>query len=299
MALPHTGSVRAQGYVGVVGPEAATPQQVEQVEQAVEVGRLLARHGLGIEDTEKAVVLGVDRQAGAWVGAVLPRGGRGPVRLVSASDLATLVARARSLGPVALVGVDIPVGLPDTGVRQADVLVRRRLGPRASSVFATPVRDALAAPTYAEAREVSIARTGGRSLSAQSYALRAAILDVDGYVRRQDVDAADHDAADHDAHVPRSRVVEVHPELCFAVMAGAPLSTRKTTSEGIRERLGLLLAQGIHLPADVQLDRRGVDDVLDAAAVAWTAARVVEGRAQRLPARPERFADGLDAAMWV
>jgi uncharacterized protein (TIGR00725 family) len=35
--------VRAQGYVGVVGPGAATP---EQVDQAVEVGRLLAGHGL-------------------------------------------------------------------------------------------------------------------------------------------------------------------------------------------------------------------------------------------------------------
>lgn len=35
--------MRAQGYVGVVGPGAATP---EQVEQAVEVGRLLAGHGL-------------------------------------------------------------------------------------------------------------------------------------------------------------------------------------------------------------------------------------------------------------
>lgn len=35
--------MRAQGYVGVVGPGGATS---EQVEQAVEVGRLLAGHGL-------------------------------------------------------------------------------------------------------------------------------------------------------------------------------------------------------------------------------------------------------------
>src|SRR5699024_12100597 len=86
-------------------------------------------------------VLGVDRQAGAWVGALLPTVGVGMVELVSAPDLATLVDRAASQTTVRLVAVDIPVGLPDTGTRQADVLVRRRLGARASSVFPTPVRD--------------------------------------------------------------------------------------------------------------------------------------------------------------
>lgn len=239
-----------------------------------------------------AVVLGVDRQSRAWVGAMLPVSGLGEVRLVSAVDLATLVRRASSQAPVALVAVDMPVGLPDTGVRQADVLVRQRLGPRGSSVFATPVRDALAAESYAQAREVSIARTGGRSLSAQSYALRAGILDVDAYVRGS---GGGQDAED----APRPQVIEVHPELCFAVMAGTPLSTRKKTLQGVSERIGLLAAQGIRLPPTLAVDRPGVDDVLDAAATAWTAARFLDGRAERVPAQPERFSDGLDAAMWV
>ncbi len=262
---------------------ATTP--AEAVDRVVSLLGLDVEVGTGTDD-DTAVVLGVDRQAGSWVGAVLPVTGRGQVRLVSAADLATLVERARTQAPVVLVAVDIPVGLPDTGVRQADVLVRQRLGPRGSSVFVTPVRDALAADTYAEARQVSVARTGGRSLSAQSYALRSAILDVDGYVRGPDEGS-------------RPPVVEVHPELCFAVMAGAPLRTRKKTAEGVRERVGLLAAQALRLPPGVDLDRRGTDDVLDATAAAWTAARVVAGRAERVPARPERFSDGLDAAMWV
>lgn len=261
-------------------------------------------HDAGTDETPDtdtdAVVLGVDRQAGSWVGAVLPVTGRGRVRLVSAADLATLVERARTQAPVTMVSVDIPVGLPDTGVRQADVLVRQRLGHRASSVFPAPVREALAAETYAAARQVSVARTGGRSLSAQSYALRSAILDVDRYVRGQDVERVDQDLEPgNDRGRPRPPVVEAHPELCFAVMAGAPLHTRKKTAEGVSERVGLLTAQGIRLPVDLPLDRRGIDDVLDAAAAAWTAARVVAGRAERIPVRPERFSDGLDAAMWV
>lgn len=237
------------------------------------------------------VVLGVDRQAGAWVGALLPARGHGDVALVGAADLATLVETARTRAPVVLVAVDIPVGLPDTGVRRADVLARRRLGPRASSVFATPVRDALAADTYARAREISVARTGGRSVSAQSYALRSAILDVDGYVRVGAGTASEQ--------APRPPVVEVHPELCFAVLAGAPLQTRKTTPEGIAERAGLLASRGLRLPAGIDLGRRGADDLLDAAAAAWTAARVHAGRAERVPAEPEIFSDGLDAAIWV
>lgn len=276
---------------GVRAPvRAASPQ-----EAVAHVVRLLGGADEGVDGTaarmvagtSDGMVLGVDRQAGAWVGALLPTSGDGTVELVSAPDLATLVDRASSRETVRLVAVDIPVGLPDTGVRQADVLVRRRLGARGSSVFPTPVRDALAAETYAQARAVSLARTGGRSLAAQSYALRAAILDVDGFLQGEEVGAQ------------RPPVVEVHPELCFAVMAGAPLATRKKTPEGVADRVGLLTAQGIRLPAGVDLGRAGVDDVLDATAAAWSAARVLAGRAERIPAVPERFSDGIDAAMWV
>lgn len=263
---------------------AGTPAEaVAEVARLLGVEEAAPRHTGAPEDDRH--VLGVDRQSRSWIGALLPVIGSGRVRLVSAPDLATLVDRAIHQVPVALVAVDIPIGLPDTGTRQADALARARLGPRASTVFPTPVRDALAADTYAEARQISVARTGGRSLAAQSYGLREAILDVDGFVR----------GGGHG----RVRVLEVHPELCFAVMAGAPLATRKKDAEGVRERLGLLLAQGIALPDTVDLSRGGVDDVLDAAGAAWTAARVVRGAAERLPASPERFSDGLDAAIWV
>mgnify|MGYP001097360208 CR=1 FL=1 len=45
--------------------------------------------------------------------------------------------------------------------------------------------------------------------------------------------------------------------------------------------------------------RAGPDDLLDAAAVAWTAARYVEGKASSYPDVPEVFSDGLPAAIWV
>lgn len=229
------------------------------------------------------VVLGADGSRGGWVGAVLPVSGVGEVRLLSAPDVRTLVDHATQLGRLAVIGVDTPIGLPDTGPRQADVLARRRLGRKASSVFPTPVREALAATTYAQAREISVARTGGTSLAAQSYGLRRAILDVDDFVRSG----------------TRLRVVEVHPELSFARMAGEPLVSKKRQAAGAAERLGVLGSQGIVLPASADLDGRDVHDLLDAAAVAWSAARVARGVAESLPDPPERFSDGLAAAVWV
>lgn len=246
-----------------------------------------ARGYVGVVEGADDWVLGVDRDKGSWVGVLLPGVGSGQSRSVRAPDLATLIDRAAQVvgEPAALVAVDIPIGLPDTGVRQADVLARGLVGPRASSVFTTPVRDALAADTYAEARRVSVERTGGRSVAAQSYALRSAILDVDAYVRG--------------GRAGGPRVVEVHPEVSFAALAGAPLPTRKSTPEGVRERVALLTGAGIGLPADLDLSRRDAHDVLDAAAAAWTGARVLAGRAERLPAEPEHFSDGIDAAIWV
>jgi predicted RNase H-like nuclease len=42
-----------------------------------------------------------------------------------------------------------------------------------------------------------------------------------------------------------------------------------------------------------------VDDVLDAAAAAWTALRVSQGAARCLPDPPETFSDGLPCAIWT
>jgi predicted RNase H-like nuclease len=39
--------------------------------------------------------------------------------------------------------MQIPTGLPDAGRRQADVLVRKAVGPLWPSVFMTPVRQAM------------------------------------------------------------------------------------------------------------------------------------------------------------
>ena len=71
-------------------------------------------------------------------------------------------------------------------------------------------------------------------------------------------------------------VAEAHPELSFAGLAGAPLRSRKSTWAGAAERRALLARAGIVLADDLgpPAEQAGVDDVLDAAVMAWTAQRL-------------------------
>ena len=232
-------------------------------------------------------VLGVDGCRGGWVGALWLDGAPGPV-VLAASEFGALVREATRVctgaGGLQVVGVDIPIGLPDAGPREADRLARQALPGRAASVFSTLVRPAYEAPHYAAARSVAVERTG-RSASAQAFALGRKILEVDAWLRRQ----------------PRSRVVEVHPEVSFAALnGGEPIPAGKKTPAGMTARRATLEAEGMRVP-DLPRGLGGVgeDDLLDACAVAWSARRVARGEARSLPDPPEVFSDGVPAAIWV
>jgi predicted RNase H-like nuclease len=225
-------------------------------------------------------VLGVDGCAAGWIGIVLS--GRQPRSCVR-PEISELVALAVADGPIDAVAIDIPIGLADSGPRQADLLARKAAGPRWASVFLTPIRPAVLADSYSGALAIS-RQQAGSGISSQAYRLREKILQVDRWRPA--------------APCP---VIEAHPELSFAAMAGAPLADGKSTWAGTVLRRRLLADEGIYLSGDLGLtgQRVGVDDVLDAAAVAWTARRYVAGAARRRPDEPERFSDGVDCAIWT
>ena len=127
-------------------------------------------------------VLGVDARKAGWAGIVLSQGFHGAF---VAAGIADLVEQASSGGKLAVIAIDIPIGLPDTGRRQADMLARQAVGPLRASVFTTPVRPALEAPAYAQAAAVS-RQLAGEGISRQAFALRAKILEVDRWVRQAD-----------------------------------------------------------------------------------------------------------------
>jgi predicted RNase H-like nuclease len=227
-----------------------------------------------------SLVLGADACRAGWVGITLSDAG---VRAHVHAEIAGLVGLAAAGGPLAVIGIDIPIGLADAGLRQADLQARRAAGPRWASVFMTPVRAAVEVANYQQACELN-RRLAGCGISKQAFNLREKILQVDSWLPQAPC-----------------RVVEVHPELCFAELAGAPLTDSKSTWAGAAKRRRLLAAEGIELAGDLGLTGKqvGVDDVLDAAAVAWTARRMARGVAWRLPAEPERFSDQVDCAIWT
>ena len=77
---------------------------------------------------------------------------------------------------------------------------------------------------------------------------------------------------------------------------GRPLRYRKKSAGGALERIELLRRHGIELELGSAASAP-LDDVLDAAAAAWSAHRVASGAARTLPDPPELVA-GRRIAIW-
>lgn len=195
-------------------------------------------------------VVGFDGWRGGWIGVRLQSGTF--LEAVEGSSLGELINPTDRI-----VGVDMPLGFADGGEpRPIDTDARARLAGRASTLFIVPSRDVMAAEPYAAANRLSKARYG-RGISKQVYNLRAKIFEA--------IDLDDE------------RLLEIHPEVTFAEMAGEPLSEPKKTWAGQRRRLALLDAAGLALPSNVgAAGRVPPDDIIDAAAVAWAAWKVAD-----------------------
>ena len=177
-----------------------------------------------------------------------------------------------------VVGLDIPIGLPDAGPRACDQLARERLGrPRASSVFPVPLREALHMPNRAAASQIH-RELDGRKVGVQSWALYPKIREVDELLAT--------------ASSARRAIYEVHPELSFqAWNQERPMQYSKKLAAGRRERLTLaegLLGAGVltHARSDTPKKQLADDDILDAVAALWTALRIHRGQARCLPPPP-------------
>jgi len=176
-----------------------------------------------------------------------------------------------------VIAIDVPIGLleaPQRGARECDRQARRLLGPRRSSVFSPPARNQLNA-------------TAG--LSKQTLGILPKIVEVDRLMTPELQDT----------------VHESHPELAFKSLTGKPMRFNKKTFAGRAARLKALgspfpginryLANGLK---DFTLRQIVPDDLLDASVLAWTALRIAEKKAQRVPANPPVDNKGLRMEIW-
>lgn len=182
--------------------------------------------------------------------------------------------------------VDVPIGLVEEGreTRECDDIARDILGPRHTSIFTPPVREAARKRRYQTARRVQ-ERTVDAGLSKQAFAMSDSIVAVDELVR----------------NVPEAReaIRESHPEVCYRAFAGEPLQYSKRSAGGYAERMRTLAAYDPDGPPTVQSTAEAVagsevavDDVLDAVVLAY-AASPGTGDLRTLPPDPPLDAKGL------
>jgi predicted RNase H-like nuclease len=235
-------------------------------------------------------VAGVDGCRGGWLVILyaIAEHAKLPVRVLSHFCTEFKLVLDLPQRPIAI-AVDMPIGLLEQAVpggRDCDREARALLGrPRASSVFSPPARPALRARSYSE-----VAGLNGAGLSKESFNILPKIREIDAVLSATD----------------QRRVFEVHPELVFAQLAGAPLAHSKKTIAGRRERSRLLrTVYGGMLPNHARvrlahgLRHVALDDVFDACVLAHGAWRIRCGKARRVPrGEPPRDARGLRMEIW-
>jgi len=141
--------------------------------------------------------------------------------------------------------VDIPIGLPKDSRRRCDTAAKDLLGRRHSTVFLTPIREAVYAEDYAQANQLNKEKAG-YGISKQSWNLTPKITEVGRAVRNG------------------KHLKESHPEVVFARLNGKPVPS-KHTQEGLEARRKLL--EEFDTDIRTRLDDNE-DDRLDAAALA-------------------------------
>ena len=187
---------------------------------------------------------------------------------------------------VAMIAVDMPIGLAETGQRACEPAARRLLpNGRKSSVFTPPRRYMQDCRDWAEANALGKA-TEGKGLSRQAWNIAHKIFEIDACL----------------APAEQNRVIEAHPELIFHRRNGWASLPSKKSAEGRETRLALLRANRLAATEDwFALFPRGQvarDDYLDAAACLMLARDRISGRALRQPETTERDSRGLAMEIW-
>ena len=226
------------------------------------------------------VVVGADVCEDGWVFVRLENGAFASAEIYP--DFDTGVAASHD---AAVIAVDIPIGYPAPHARSraADGLARRKVRPLTSTVFPALHPEVLLEPDQpsASARSRDLI---GKGVGSTAFALRDKMLEVSPI------------AADN------PRVYEVHPEVSFRKLAGHPLTSKKKWN-GHTQRRALLANAGIVIPDYLEhAGAAGPDDVLDAAAAAWSANRIAAEQANSLPNPPEPningHQNGRQVAIW-
>jgi predicted RNase H-like nuclease len=225
-------------------------------------------------------IAGIDGCKRGWVVVHCPHDDLAAAEVSFTADLNSFMTAAQ----IDFAVVDIPIGFTSgPSDRDVEPSMRAMLKGKSSSVFNTPCREALDQDSYHGASEVN-RKTLGKGMSKQTHAIFPKMREMDRIVRE----------------LGQNKIREGHPEVTFAVLNGSPVHTRKKDSAGADARASLLVCEGFNiaeLASTVRHLDAAKDDILDAAALLWTAKRFVEKKHITLPPVPARDAVGIEMSV--
>ena len=228
--------------------------------------------------------LGVDGCRGGWIACILDHGN---FRLERFDSMEALFERYPEFDEFL---IDMAIGLQSSADQlRPDDLARKELGKKSSTIFPVPCRQAVYADSEEEQKRINI-QILGKSLAKQSISIIPKIRELDEFL-------------DHHPEY-RNRILESHPELCFARLNGSVVMTRKKEFTGFLQRVDILER---YLPGKSLIGlwekakeyRCNPDDLLDAVCLAVTAALSAQEMCDTIPKNPEEDNKGLYMKMTV
>lgn len=227
--------------------------------------------------------VGIDGCKGGWIVASICKGELKITRFSSINEIAETI-------PFDIALIDMIIGLPDKKHQsRPDAEARQFLKPKLkSSVFNAPCRRAVKAKTNEEQNKANCEELG-KGLSPYTISIIRKICEVDEFL----LEKKDY----------KNRIMESHPEVCFASFSGGDNLLSKKYVKGIMDRIKLLKK---YLPVTLELitketikNKCNEDDVVDAICLAITANLFKQGKAQTIPSEPKQDAEGLPMQMIV
>ena len=221
---------------------------------------------------------GIDGYPKGWIGVAIARNGRRRVaRFASAEELFALDA--------AMILIDIPIGLPESGYRGCDAAARALLPGAQSRVFLGLRRPLLRyLDDYAAANRS--AKRDGKGLAKQAFHILPKIAAIDALM----------------TPARQARFRESHPELVFARLNGGTPLPSKHRPEGLDARRALLSRHGFAALERWLAELRGTgarpDDLFDACVLALAAREALNDGARRVDGAERRDAKGLRMEIW-
>jgi 8-oxo-dGTP diphosphatase len=226
----------------------------------------------------QARCIGIDGCKGGWICAVLEGGKLIIQRFSTISDIMNTYSDTQ------YVLIDMPVGLQSNSEHiRPDTYARKIISERASTIFPAPCRQAIYAETVSKAYEEN-ERVLGKKFTPLTVGIIPKIREVDTFLQSNQ-------------HF-KNRLLESHPEVCFAILHGRTIFSKKNEFDGINERISVLqkFLPSLNISEIADASKRYkcmMDDVIDAICLAVVGTFAAENKYYSVPAHPMPDDTGL------